>query len=197
MLIIPERRAVVITPPRTGSTALRKAVLAAYPRAFSPYRHMEATGIPYGYERWARYGIIRHPIERLWSLFKFMQVTNSGTEEWRARQREESARDFEQWLMNPWFCFCDSGVRGEWGSDFDATYAIHNAIPDQPVTGAEIIRMEDNLIEDILEVRLTVENGTRLAPIPSISGTGQAVLRQRFGWDFSFYDDFSFHAGRT
>lgn len=202
MLIIPERRAVVITPPRTGSTALRKAVLATYPRAFSPYRHMEATGIPFGYERWARYGIIRHPIQRLWSLFKFMQVTTSGSEEWRARQREESARDFEQWLLSPRFCFCDPGVRGEWGSDFDAPYAIHNVIPEplksqaiyhQPVTGTEIIRMEDNLIEDILEVSLTVENGTRAEPIPRLSRAAQRVLRDRFGWDFSFYEDFGFH----
>ncbi|MBL3684559.1 hypothetical protein F2981_16960 [Sinorhizobium meliloti] len=43
-----------------------------YPRSTLIYRHMEADGVPAGYDRWRKVGVVRHPVERLWSLYKFL-----------------------------------------------------------------------------------------------------------------------------
>lgn len=73
MILIPEIQTVVILVPRTGSGSLRRAIAAKYPQSVLLYRHMEADGVPAGYDRWRKVGVIRDPIERLWSLYKFCQ----------------------------------------------------------------------------------------------------------------------------
>lgn len=72
MIIIPEARAVVILTPRAGSTALKEVLLRAFPRAFMPYRHMEADGVPAGYECYQKYGLVREPLTRLWSMWHYI-----------------------------------------------------------------------------------------------------------------------------
>ena len=74
MIIIPEAEAVVILTPRAGSTALKRMLLNRdYPQAFSPYRHMEADGVPAGYEHYQKFGVVRKPLARLWSVYCFLQ----------------------------------------------------------------------------------------------------------------------------
>lgn len=51
MILIPELETVVILVPRTGSGSLRRAIAEAYPSSMLVYRHMEADGIPAGYDR--------------------------------------------------------------------------------------------------------------------------------------------------
>ncbi len=109
MLIIPSHETIVITPPRTGSTILRDIVLDEIPRSFSPYRHMEAAGIPFGYENYKRLCVIRHPLDRLWSLYKYVQHTAAGSPEWRKAQRDSTVNpeiggadrlSFSEWLLD-------------------------------------------------------------------------------------------------
>ena len=61
MLLIPEIETVVVLVPRTGSGTLRRAIVQAYPKAMLIYRHMEADGVPAGYDRWSKVGVVRDP----------------------------------------------------------------------------------------------------------------------------------------
>jgi hypothetical protein len=113
VIIIPEIETVVILVPRTGTKSLRLAIRAAYPQAFQLYRHMEADGVPLGYDRWRRLGVVRHPLDRLWSLYRYLKVMGSpeggdnaqrdGRGKWDPayveRQRRSSALPFDEWIV--------------------------------------------------------------------------------------------------
>ena len=75
MILIPEIETIVILVPRTGSGSLKRAILKTYSKAHVLYRHMEADGVPHGYDRWRRVGVARNPLDRLWSLYKFCKAT--------------------------------------------------------------------------------------------------------------------------
>lgn len=107
MLIVPELHAIFIMPPRTGSDSLSLALMRAHPNAFLLYRHGEASAIPPGYESWHSVGFVRHPLARLWSVFKYCSIIGSGDGEVAVALREEIARirasvegkSFEQWVL--------------------------------------------------------------------------------------------------
>jgi hypothetical protein len=104
MLLIPELKTVVILTPRTGSRALKNAVLATYPDAMLLYRHMEADGVPQGYDRWRKVGIVRNPVQRLWSLYKYLQHIGldwclEHDAAYTADLRASVAVPFEEWLV--------------------------------------------------------------------------------------------------
>jgi hypothetical protein len=110
MIIVPELEAVVIQPPRTGSTSIKEAVLKKYPEAFSPYRHMEIHGTPAGYDVWRSICIIRHPLERLHSLYRFMGKFSTrpvSSPSWAARLQGDVDRSFEDWLTDSREVFTD------------------------------------------------------------------------------------------
>lgn len=118
MLIIPELNTVVITPPRTGSTALRDAVLSAYKYAFSPYRHMERDGIPFAYRNCDVLCTFRRPISRMKSLHRYMgEVSRERNPHaprfWIDRLRARDP-DFATWLVHSTEVFSDPyNDRGE------------------------------------------------------------------------------------
>lgn len=105
MLIIPEIETVVILPPRTGSGSLYRTVLEAYPKSFMPYRHMEADGIPFGYDRWRRIGVLRHPVSRMWSLYNYLRsfgLDHDHRGHWDnyyKSRRDSADMPFEKWLL--------------------------------------------------------------------------------------------------
>lgn len=72
MILLPSLETVVLLNPRTGSGSLYRAVMARWPNAIMLYRHMEANGVPDGYDRWRKVGIVRHPLDRLWSLYCYL-----------------------------------------------------------------------------------------------------------------------------
>lgn len=110
MIIVPELETVFILVPRTGSGSLYRELRRVYPRSMLLYRHMEADGVPQGYDRWKRVGFVRHPLKRLWSLYNFMRSFKGGSlvQHDGDRQRiiaQVANRDFEDWLLNnaePW-----------------------------------------------------------------------------------------------
>lgn len=71
MLLLPEVQSIFIFTPRTGSSTLAAELSERFPRSFLLYRHMESDGVPEGFTGWRRVGFVRHPLARLWSLFKF------------------------------------------------------------------------------------------------------------------------------
>lgn len=103
MIIIPEIQKVLILVPRAASTSLQQAVLAKYPEAINLYRHMEACAIPKGYSNWESIGIIREPLERLWSLYWYLQSLNTrghSKQEWVDAQYDAvRCKSFEWWLL--------------------------------------------------------------------------------------------------
>lgn len=104
MIIIPELETVVLQPPRTGTTSLRDAILKEYPSAFLLYRHMEADGIPFGYKHWRTVTQVRHPLSRLWSVYKYMKqpkVKARTNEQWIKKVQAAADRPFAEWLTEP------------------------------------------------------------------------------------------------
>jgi hypothetical protein len=133
VIIIPEIETVVILVPRTGSGSLKRAVAERYPNSFALYRHMEADGVPHGYDRWRRVGVLRHPLDRLWSLYRFCRTTEGGTyakypELWK-RLNASVDRPFDDWLLNNEVVFTqpyDSAGRGR----FWPQYSVLHSLPE-------------------------------------------------------------------
>jgi hypothetical protein len=167
MIIIPEIEKVLILVPRTGSTALRKAVLEKYPRAMDLYRHMEADGVPAPYAHWPRLGVARDPVDRLWSLYNFINLvlTSPGKQKkhrpahghWLKRQVYAAQPSFSQWLRH---CEEPFSTPHNLGSDvpYDPYYAVSNIMPEtrksqfhhlRPDLGTEVFFFEDDGLADI------------------------------------------------
>lgn len=128
MIIIPELETVVILVPRTGTGTLRRAVADAYPKSFMIYRHMEADGVPMGYDRWQRLGVVRRPVDRLWSLYKFLR--NFGGDHdpaYIAKLRRSVDRPFSDWIVNndiPFSTPYDSTGQGRYWPQFTCRHPI-------------------------------------------------------------------------
>lgn len=138
MIIVPELETVVILTPRTGSKALRDALLGTYAKAFMLYRHMEADGVPQGYDRWRRVGVVRHPVARLWSLYRYLRVIGEGREpdgtgKWElayvAAQHASVAMPFNEWLLCNRQVFTSPYDQND-GARFHAGFCVRHPIPE-------------------------------------------------------------------
>ena len=195
MIIIPELDTVVITPPRTASTSLHKAVKAHYPSAFSLYRHMEANGVPPGYDLWRKIGVVREPLERLWSLYKYI---HKGESNYR-QQIEKTKGNFELPEFNKWVI--NENIPLVTGFDYRERnlptympyYSCLVTLPEtrksqyyylRPDLGTEIIRFDQlNKLEDALFLSIPRANGTDNNEPPEISKEVEEHLKTFFSWD--------------
>jgi len=202
MLIIPEIETVVILPPRTGSGSLYRAVLAAYPKAFMPYRHMEADGVPFGYDRWRRLGVLRHPVARLWSLYHYLQtfgIKHAADKPEHAdyhRLMRRSVQDctFEEWLVENQEVFtCHLSRFG--GLKTHPAYAVLHASPEtrksqftylRPDLGTEIVPYRGGGGEIAQALGITLErthNVTGCKQSPWFDDPVASHIRTYHGWD--------------
>lgn len=201
MLLIPEIETVVILVPRAGSTSIKNAVMAKYPKAMLLYRHMEADGVPHGYDRWKRVGVVRSPLYRLWSLYKYMRDMKQAPN-WVAgyadRMNRAAAVPFDQWLVNNTNVFTDPYVAGAGHPGYWPRYAVMHPIPEnrksqflylRPDLGTKIYKYQDidSLAYDLgLGHDLPRENGTVSERMPkSIGEEAEAHVRLHFGWDLA------------
>jgi hypothetical protein len=108
LLIVPELHAIFIMPPRTGSDSLCIELMKAHPNAFLLYRHGEAELIPPGYTNWKAVGFVRHPLARLWSIYKYCAIVGSIAEdnvaealkaEIKLIRDSVEGKSFEQWVL--------------------------------------------------------------------------------------------------
>jgi hypothetical protein len=197
MLIVPELQAVVILTPRTGTRSLKNALLRAYPGAFLLYRHMEADGIPHGYDRWRKVGVVRHPVDRLWSLYKYLKRFGldwcaEHDETYTALMRESVAQPFEDWLVTNERVFTSPYDSAGLGRFFPA-YACRHPLPEnrksqfmylRPDLGTEIFRYDDiGSLFAQLRVAPGHQNGTGDEPPPPLSAEATAYVQRWFGWD--------------
>jgi hypothetical protein len=196
MLIIPELETVVILVPRTGSSTLRRAVLEKYPKAFMVYRHMEADGVPAGYDRWKRIGVVRHPVERLWSLYKFLrtELDNKHDPAWLQTMRRSVQRSFDSWIINNQEVFT-SGYDYSGGSRYWPMQTVLHALPENRKSqfiylrqdlGTQIFKYTDLvLLGDTLGLALTEQhNQTESCAVPVLDGMTRLYVEHVFAWDF-------------
>lgn len=194
MLIIPELETVVILVPRTASGSLKNAVLARYPKAFSPYRHMEADGVPHGYDRWRRIGVVRHPVERLWSLYKFLRDFGGRYEPaYIASMRASVRAPFSDWVMGNQVVFTQpydsSGNGGFWPQ-----YSVLHSLPEnrksqfiylRPDLGTEVRQFSEvNALAVELDVALPAVNATPTEQMPELSPAAADYMARCFRWDY-------------
>lgn len=198
MIFVPELQTVVILTPRTGTRSLKNALLATYPEAFMLYRHMEADGVPHGYDRWRKVGVVRNPVDRLWSLYKYLQRFGldwcaEHDETYTARMRASVEQPFEQWLIGnelPFTTPYDSAGLGR----FFPAYACRHPVPEnrksqfvylRPDLGTAIYRFGDQLAALYADLGVTPghQNGTAEIPTPRLSGDAKAYVDRWFAWD--------------
>ena len=202
MILIPEIKTVVILTPRTGSGSMYRSIAKHYPKAMMLYRHMEADGVPHGYDRWPKVGVVRHPVDRLWSLYKFMKnprFYNNGSWEttYVSQLRESVSVPFPEWLVNNQLVFThpyDCGGKGRFFPEYTCLHPIPENRKSQflylrPDLGTVVYPYER--INSLLK-RLDIEvdanhNETPKEIIPELSKDVLALLQQHMAWDFEQY----------
>ena len=192
MIIIPEIETVVILVPKCASTSLKTAIRERYPLSFMPYRHMEADGIPFGYQDWCKIGVVRKPIERLWSLYCYLRDLEDAPN-WapgRAeRMRASVQMPFHEWVHvnDTVFAQPDDHVSGR----HYPFYSVRHKLPEnrksqyvylRPDLGTIVLRHGDTLsLEDHLNITLPHLNRSKDANRPEFEVRG--ALRDIFEWD--------------
>lgn len=199
MLIVPEIQTVVLLVPRTGSRSLKNALLEKYPQAFLLYRHMEADGVPQGYDRWRRVGIVRKPVDRLWSLYKYLKdfgiawAVDHDTA-YTTAMRKSVEVPFEEWLLHNELVFTspyDSRGNGR----FYPAYCCRHPLPEnrksqfmylRPDLGTKVVRYEDadHLFHD-LSISPVALNKTERTQMPELSPVALDYVQKWFAWDFA------------
>jgi hypothetical protein len=200
VIILPSIETVVVLVPRTGSGSLKRAILDRYQDAMPIYRHMEADGVPAGYDRWRRVGVCRHPVDRLWSLYKFCQ-SGGGTfaEKWPELFAQRTAsvdRSFSTWITKNDLPFSGPYDTAR-GTDFYPGWSVRHYLPEnrksqfvylRPDLGTEVFRFDEmHELAAELDVRLVEHaNGTAGVPPPELDAAAAAHVRKFFAWDLAF-----------
>jgi hypothetical protein len=202
MLIIPELQKVVIFAPRTGSGSLRRVLRKKYPESMLIYRHMEADGVPAGYDRWPKFCVVRDPVARMFSLWNFMRDVN-----WRKPDQDAAYNDavkrqgemeFEDWLLNnnvPFTSPYDSAGLGRYWPG----YTVRHPLPEnrksqflyaRPDLGTKLLQFGDHIS---LSVHFGIEPGEMIhenktgtgAQPPKLSSAADDYVNRWFAWDLA------------
>lgn len=193
MILIPELETVVILVPRTGSGSLRRAVAETYPRSIMIYRHMEADGVPAGYDRWRRVGVVRDPIDRLWSLYKFLRgFSGKHDPAYIAAMQRSVDVPFAEWVLHNQTVFTSPYDRAGRGRFFPE-YTVRHPIPEnwksqfmylRPDLGTEVFRFSElDQFASKMGVALPRENSTGRLAVPPLSTAALNHIERVFAWD--------------
>jgi hypothetical protein len=199
LLIVPELHAIFIFPPRTGSDTLCLELMRVHHNAFLLYRHGEASMVPWGYKAWRKVGFVRHPLARLWSLYKFCAIL-ADRENVLPELAAEVARvaasvqgkSFEEWVLTNEELFLpkDSGIPL-------LTQVLHR--PEnrksqraylRPDLGTAILKFQD-LAEHMRAWGLdpSVKHGaTPASAVPEMTPALEKHLLHYCGWEMNFPD---------
>lgn len=200
MIIIPEITTVVLCCPRTSSTSLKDAILERYSEAFLLYRHMEANQIPAGYDCWDKIGIVRKPLERLWSLYKYIIArTNDADDrhhpEWRVTNQIQPDLGFSDWILTNQSIFTLAHLVDEIYAKYTTSVPLPETRKSQwhtlrPDLGTRILKFPaTDAIEKILDIKMDHKNGTNSHDIPPISEEAQEHMKKYFKWELQYFDE--------
>ena len=198
MILIPEIKTIVLLVPRTGTRALKRAVEKRYPNSFALYRHMEADGVPHGYDRWQKVGVVRDPVARLWSLYKYLQrfgldFCEEHDDTYTASMRASVQRPFEDWMMHNELVFTApydrSGAERFW-----PFYCVNHPLPEnrksqfvylRPDLGTHVFKFSEiERLHALLDVEPLRINGTEFSLSPRLSSAAYDYAKRWFAWDF-------------
>lgn len=193
MLIIPEHNTIAILPPRTGSTTLHYAVRDANPLSFLLYRHAERDAIPPGYESMNVVCFVRHPLSRMWSLYKFLcQLDPLTSADWAQNGvmdllESVQGKTFEDWLLHNETLFLPqhSGHPGLYQAHYmpeNTKSQWHYARPD---LGTVILNFQD-LPKHMEEWGLPAQHlnkTTQRVTAPKLEGKVLEHLEQFMSWE--------------
>lgn len=194
MIIIPELELVLITAPRTASGSLRRAIQARYENTIILYHHMEADGVPTGYDRWRRVGFLRNPTERLWSLYKFCRETTAAKHApYLAALRASVDLPFNDWIVSNQLAFTNP-YDSEGTLKFWPMYTVKHSIPEnrksqfvylRPDLGTEIVFFNHLApfaasIDVDLPQHNRTDSNTRM---PDLTPEAEAHIAKFFAWD--------------
>lgn len=193
MILIPEIQTVVIMVPRTGTGSIKKAVAARYPNAMFLYRHMEADGVPAGYDRWQKVGVLRNPVDRLKSLYKFLKNFDGHyNRAYIDSMRRSVNRSFSDWVLNNQTVFT-SPYDSEGLGRFWPYYNVNHCLPEnaksqfiylRPDLGTKIFKFKDiQLLGKQLDIDLPYCNGTNPHEICEVSNKALDYIYKVFQWD--------------
>jgi hypothetical protein len=196
VILIPEIETVVILTPKVASGSLRRAIVAQYPQAVLLYRHMEADGVPHGYDRWQKIGVVREPVARLWSLYKFLADFDGPHEPaYLAAMRTSVRMPFSEWVVENQTVF--TSPYDSAGSDrFFPRYTVMHSLPEtrksqfvylRPDLGTKVYRYDDlAALERRLDITLSATtNRTKPVPIPMLTPAAQTHIERFFRWDIA------------
>lgn len=202
MILIPQREIVLVLTPRTGSGSLKRAVMECYPGAIQLYRHMEADGVPHGYDRWQKVGVVRNPIDRLWSLYKFLgNMDGPYAPEYLAEQRNSVKMSFPLWITENRVVFTSAFDSGQMGRYYP-NYAVRHPMPEtlksqfmylRPDLGTKVFRYEDmGELAVFLGVRDRLEigerrNATQPRMRPVLTAEAMAHVNRVCRWEIENY----------
>lgn len=196
MILVPELQTVVILNPRTGSGSLYRAVLAKYPRAMMLYRHMEASMIPFGYENWAKVGVVRHPAQRIWSLYNYMKKVSTAdyiNPYYRAQLVKATSVDFDTFITENLFLF-PIPMNDASTLVYDPFRCCTNQFSEnrksqhwwlRPNLGTQVYRYESGLdmLACHLGIKLGHENASDKEPMPPLSVKAQEWFHTVNRWE--------------
>jgi len=197
MIIVPEIEKVIILVPRTGTTSLKSAVLKRYPKSVLLYRHMEADGVPMGYDRWQKIGVVRHPEDRLWSLYNYLRDFYGPYHKSYIETMRGSVKDidFSSWIINNRVVFTNG-----FSEDCDRyfpKYTVRYSLPEnrksqfvylRPDLGTAIYRYDKmDLLESDLGLKLEHLNRSSKRSTKQLTEEAKAYVSRFFKWDLSIF----------
>jgi hypothetical protein len=154
---------------------------------------MEADGVPAGYDRWPKIGVVRDPLARLWSLYRFLKrFDGDHARAYIEAMRASVERPFEDWLIHNEVVFTSPYDR-TWSSTFYPQFTVRHPLPEnrksqfvylRPDLGTEIVPFER--LSDLagrLDVDLGRVNATFPEMEPMISEDAKAYIDRVFAWD--------------
>lgn len=193
MLFVPEKNVIFILPPRTGSTSIHNAVREAYPHSFLLYRHAERDAIPPGFEDMKVIGFVRHPLARMWSLYKFLcqldPLTSAAWAQEEVMRLLESVqgKTFEDWLLHNEELFLPehSGHPGLYQRHYmpETTKSQWHYL--RPDLGTTIFHFTDlpGLMEEFGLPVMHLNKTTQRVKLPPLTKTIQKHLEAFHGWE--------------
>jgi len=193
MMIVPELETVVILVPRTGSGSLRRAIEKRYPKSMLLYRHMEADGVPAGYDRWRRVGVVRDPVERLWSLYKFLKTFGGPHDSaYISSMRNSVDMPFDKWLVENQTVFTSPYDSAGFGR-YWPHYSVRHPLPEnrksqflylRPDIGTHVHQYTNlDLFLKFLDVAAERHNKTSDSRPPVLSEEAKNHVNRFFKWD--------------